>query len=57
MISRCFQNFPVKSQVSLCINVNKNDGGPAAGLLSLIEVPEKAIVNAFDYVTFIHRLT
>jgi hypothetical protein len=36
-------------------------GGPAAGLLSLIEVPEKAIVpfmvNAFDYVTFIHRLT
>jgi hypothetical protein len=36
---------------------NRNDGGPAAGLLSLIEVPEKAIVNAFDYVTFIHRLT
>jgi hypothetical protein len=40
---------------------NRNDGGPAAGLLSLVEVPEKAIVpfmvNAFDYVTFIHRLT
>jgi hypothetical protein len=39
---------------------NRNDGGPAAGLLSLVEVPEKAIVpfmvNAFDYVTFIHRL-
>jgi hypothetical protein len=37
---------------------NRNDGGPAAGLLSLVEVPEKAIVpfmvNAFDYVTFIH---
>ena len=31
---------------------NRNDGGPAAGLLSLVEVPEKAIVpfmvNAFD---------
>jgi hypothetical protein len=30
-------------------------------LLSLVEVPEKAIVpfivNAFDYVTFIHMLT
>jgi hypothetical protein len=29
--------------------------------LSLVEVPEKAIVpfmvNAFDYVTFIHRIT
>ena len=40
---------------------NRNDGGPAAGLLSLVEVPEKTIVpfmvNAFDYVTFIHRLT
>jgi hypothetical protein len=40
---------------------NRNDGGPAAGLLSLVEVPEKAIVpfmvNAFDYVTFIHMLT
>ena len=40
---------------------NRNDGGLAAGLLSLVEVPEKAIVpfmvNAFDYVTFIHRLT
>ena len=40
---------------------NRNDGGPAADLLSLVEVPEKAIVpfmvNAFDYVTFIHRLT
>ena len=40
---------------------NRNDGGPAAGLLSLVEVPEKAnvpfMVNAFDYVTFIHRLT
>jgi hypothetical protein len=40
---------------------NRNDGGSAAGLLSLVEVPEKAIVpfmvNAFDYVTFIHRLT
>jgi hypothetical protein len=39
---------------------NRIDGGPAAGLLSLVEVPEKAIVpfmvNAFDYVTFIHRL-
>jgi hypothetical protein len=39
---------------------NRNDGGPAAGLLSLVEVPEKAIVpfmvNAFDYVTFIHRV-
>jgi hypothetical protein len=39
---------------------NRNDGGSAAGLLSLVEVPEKAIVpfmvNAFDYVTFIHRL-
>jgi hypothetical protein len=37
---------------------NRNDGGPAAGLLPLVEVPEKAIVsfmvNAFDYVTFIH---
>jgi hypothetical protein len=36
---------------------NRNDGGPAAGLLSLIEVSEKAIVpfmvNAFDYMTFI----
>jgi hypothetical protein len=35
---------------------NRNNGGPAAGLLSLVEVPEKAIVpfiaNAFDYVTF-----
>jgi hypothetical protein len=34
---------------------------PAARLLSLVEVPEKAIdpfmVNAFDYVTFIHMLT
>jgi hypothetical protein len=34
---------------------------PAAGLLSLVEVPEKAIVpfmvNAFDYVTFINMLT
>ena len=40
---------------------NRNDGGPAAGLLSLVEVPEKAIVpfmvNAFDYVTFINMLT
>ena len=40
---------------------NRNDGGPAAGLLSFVEVPEKAIVpfmvNAFDYVTFIHMLT
>jgi hypothetical protein len=40
---------------------NRNGGGSAAGLLSLVEVPEKAIVpfmvNAFDYVTFIHRLT
>ena len=40
---------------------NRNDGGPAAGLFSLVEVPEKAIVtfmvNAFDYVTFIHMLT
>jgi hypothetical protein len=40
---------------------NRNDGGPAAGLMSLVEVPENAIVpfmvNAFDYVTFIHRLT
>jgi len=39
---------------------NMNDGGPAAGLLSLVEVSENAIgtmVNAFDYVTFIHRLT
>jgi hypothetical protein len=31
---------------------NRGDGGPAAGLLSLVEVPEKAIVpfmvNAFD---------
>ena len=39
---------------------NRNDGGSAACLLSLVEVPEKAIVpfmvNAFDYVTFIHRL-
>jgi hypothetical protein len=37
---------------------NRDDGGPAAGLLSLVEVPEKAIVpfmvNAFDYVTLIH---
>ena len=37
---------------------NRNDGGLATGLLSLVEVPEKAIVpftvNAFDYVTFIH---
>ena len=40
---------------------NRNDAGPTAGLLSLVEVPVKAIVpfmvNAFDYVTFIHRLT
>jgi hypothetical protein len=39
---------------------NRNDGGPAAGLLSLVEVPEKAIVpfmvNAFDYVAFNDRL-
>jgi hypothetical protein len=41
----------------MVVKYNRNDGGPAAGLLSLIEVPEKAIVNAFDYVTFIHRLT
>jgi hypothetical protein len=43
------------------IPYNRNDGGPGAGLLSLVEVPEKAIVpfmvNAFDYVAFIHRLT
>jgi hypothetical protein len=43
------------------IGVSRNDGRPAAGLLSLVEVPEKAIllfmVNAFDYVTFIHRFT
>jgi hypothetical protein len=25
MISRCFQNFPGKSQVSLCINVTKSN--------------------------------
>jgi len=39
---------------------NMNDGAPAAGLLSLVEMPENAIgtmVNVFDYVTFIHRLT
>jgi hypothetical protein len=39
---------------------NRNDGGPAAGLLSLVEVPEKAIVpfmvNAFNYVTYIPEI-
>ena len=55
----------VKCDSQLTVDVilynNRNDGGPAAGLLSLVEVPEKAIVpfmvNAFDYVTFIHMLT
>jgi PDZ domain-containing secreted protein len=56
MISRFFQNFRGKSQVSISLLVkcdsqltvdvipynNRNDGGPAAGLLSLVEVPEKA---------------
>jgi hypothetical protein len=54
----------VKCDSQLIVDVipynNGNDGGPAAGLLSLVEVPEKDIVpfmvNAFDYVTFIHRL-
>jgi hypothetical protein len=39
---------------------NRNDGGPAAGLLSLVEVPEKAIVpfmvNAFDYLRFTWKI-
>ena len=55
----------VKCDSQLTVDVipynNRNDGGPAAGLFSLVEVPEKAIVpfmvNAFDYVTFIHMLT
>ena len=61
------QNTPsllVKCDSQLTADVipyNRNDGGPGAGLLSLVEVPEKAIVpfmvNAFDYVAFIHRLT
>jgi hypothetical protein len=38
---------------------NRNDSGPTAGLLSLVEVLEKAIVpfmvNAFYYMTFIDR--
>ena len=65
---KVLQNMPsllVKCDSQLTADVipynNRNDGGPAAGLLSLVEVPEKAIVpfmvNAFDYVTFIHRLT
>jgi hypothetical protein len=67
MISRFFQNFRGKSQVDSQLTVdvipynNRKDGGPAAGLLSLVEVPEKAIVpfmvNAFDYVTFIHKMS
>ena len=55
----------VKCDSQLTVDIipynNRNDGGPAAGLLSHVEVPEKAIVpfmvNAFDYVTFIHRLS
>jgi hypothetical protein len=58
-------NLLVKCDSQLTADVipynNRNDGGPAAGLLSLVEVSEKAIipfmVNGFDYVTFIHRLT
>jgi hypothetical protein len=53
--------LPIKFTVDVIPYNNRNDGGPAAGLLSLVEVPEKAIVpfmvNAFDYVTFIHKLT
>jgi hypothetical protein len=49
------------SNFSEFISRKNRDGGPAAGLLSLVEVPEKVIVpfmvNAFDYVTFIHMLT
>jgi hypothetical protein len=49
----------VKCDSQLTVDVipynNRNDGGLAAGLLSLVKVPEKAI--AFDYMTFIHRLT
>jgi hypothetical protein len=43
------------TKLSLIPYNNRNDGGPAAGLLSLVEVPKKAInivlfmVNAFDY--------
>jgi hypothetical protein len=45
----------VKSDSQLTADVipyNRNDGGPGTGLLSLVEVPKKAIVpfmvNAFD---------
>jgi hypothetical protein len=42
------QNTLVKCDSQLTADVipynNRNDGGPAAGLLSLVEVPEKAIV-------------
>jgi hypothetical protein len=63
--AKFFKSLLVKCDSQLTTDVipynNRNDGGPAAGLLSLVEVPVMAIVpfmvNAFDYVTFIHRLT
>jgi hypothetical protein len=43
----------VKCDSQLTVDVipynNRNDGGPAAGLLSLVEVPEKAIVPFMDF--------
>jgi hypothetical protein len=51
---------PFYSPDNLIKRTCKAAGISAAGLLSLVEVPEKAIVpfmvNAFDYVTFIHTL-
>ena len=34
MISRCFQNFPGKSQVSLCINVTKSNALTIKGTIA-----------------------
>jgi hypothetical protein len=48
MVVKCLTKLLlVKCDSQLTVDVipynNRNDGGPAAGLLSLVEVPEKAI--------------